>query len=532
MFKNFVKKWPFFFLAIILGLLFVPLIMHSTLLWQNGAADNAFLAELTQEMGSSGKPTSGVAYAVDRAFATLYIVPPTAAELCALPLTEVFTETFNYFNWHTYFGLYFIAPLTHIVPAKILLPILNALSHFAFLLCIIFFFAKRKAPPLLCLFGVLLAVLHPAWSDGLQGQVYVDRFIYPLSFLYLLLLTSEKRNFRGIVIVAILMSLLSDRFGITVMLITMGYLAAEFLSHKSVFKIAKQWPVFLVGASCAVFSVVIIKLFINHPSYASFGTQFTIANIKNNWSIDIFRENTWKFVLMNFICFLPILIFSRYSLIAFGLMLINLIINIGGAEKTGYATHYHANYYPILIFAISDGLIRAYQDWTPRKTASAMAVFAGFLLVIPYSSTAGAKFFWDGTKLPLYTLYHRVFAKEDLKRKENFDLLLTQIPRGSYVSAPEPLMPTLVFHSKLQYFPVGIASAQYVIIPTGSFDLTENENAPLDPAKPGMAVMYRGREEELKANRCLSKKLVNLGYKETFKTPDWMILKKTGLPPN
>lgn len=248
--------------------------------------------------------------------------------------------------------------------------------------------------------------------------------------------------------------------------------------------------------------------------------------MKHNWTLSTFRQNTWKFVLLNFVCLSPLMFFSRYWLIAVGLMAINIIINIGGAEKIGYNTHYHANYFSILIFVCCDGLVRAYNIFNTKKILATIFVFSSLVLIIPHAATASRKYSWEAENLPIYTLYKRALLGADRNIAKELDLLSMSIPQGSKVSLPEHVMPTFVAQSMIQYFPLGLDNAQYVVVPIDSFARAEPQADIVDNTQPGMLIMYRGREEELKANRCLSKKLVSLGYKEHFKSSNWMILKR------
>lgn len=510
--KSINKKSLLLFTGLI-AILFIPILNNSFDLWQSGSADNAFLADLIQEIATSGKPMSGIAYAVDQAFSKMYLVPPLAEDLCKLPFTESFAEKFNYFKWHTYFILYIIAPLTSLFPIQQLLPTINLFFHFCFLLSVLYFFMQKKVPLSLSVFAILIIFIHPAFFDGLQGQIYVDRWTYPLSFLYVYALTKVSKNYWYLLLLAIAISIFSDRFGVTVFLITLGYLGCEFLFQRNFSNLLKYWPLLLIGSACALFSIIIIKNYITHPSYADFGSQFSFASFKNNWSLSYFRENTRKFILLNFICLSPLLLFSRYTLIAIGLMLINILINIGGAEKIAYTTHYHSNYYPILIFAACDGLTNGYQKLKPNRLAALTFAIVSLIVITPYSSSSTKNFFGTIYDLPVYKIFKRSLLRTDKIAVEKMNEVRLQIPLNSQISIPEHLMPTFVLHSKINYFPLGLTTAHYSIVPNS----IKNDS---------MLHMYRGPEEQVKAGVCLSERLKQTGYIEHFRNSSWIVFKK------
>lgn len=506
--------------------------------WYLGAADNTFLVELAEEISTTGLPMSRTAHNVNLAFKKLYLNPPTAKELCSLPLNENFGDKFNYFKWHTYVILYLIAPLNYFFDAKTFMPALNALSHMCLLFLLALFLLRHRVTPLNILLALSVTALHPAWSQGLAGQIYIDRYFLSLGFGYLLSLKNYTKNKLLTISILIIITSLSDRFGLLAFLITIGFLIACAFTRKSktgsIYRVINEHlPLIGISVCCLAYSLFIIKFYLAHPSYANFSSNFSLAGILHNFANNTFRMNAYKFITLNIICFAPIIVFSKYRIIYLGLFLINLLGNVGGAEKIDYFTHYHSVHFPVLIFLMYD-FVSSYKNNYKVVLASLFFTFTALIIFTPFASSStsdiNASYFSTLlSKSPLLNLLSKPFGKSKYNINLQNELLLT-IPKNATVTIPEPLMPTF-YGRQTHYFPLGLAKADYAIVPrdayNGALKLRTN-SATADKGLPeyNMLIMYRGLLETKRANVCLSEKIDALHFTLVYQNAKWLILKR------
>jgi hypothetical protein len=86
----------------------------------------------------------------------------------------------------------------------------------------------------------------------------------------------------------------------------------------------------------------------------------SFSELKARLSDAVFQRNIGIFFSNNFILILLSIAVPRLAFLSFIVMMPNLIGNIGGAEKTGWLTHYHSYYFPILSFAATIGASKIY----------------------------------------------------------------------------------------------------------------------------------------------------------------------------
>ena len=173
---------------IFLILSFVALFGYSWLQicqWWLGGADNAFIVQLAKNIAKSGQPTSQVAHAVQEILRETIVLP--AEKICAAALDQSSQlKEFNYFKWHTYFILYIFAPIHWLIGPKVFLPIFNTACFLTIPIGGYLFLRKNLVNPLLSVLAIFFILSHPAWSTGMLGQIYIDRFLLCFGFLLVL----------------------------------------------------------------------------------------------------------------------------------------------------------------------------------------------------------------------------------------------------------------------------------------------------------------------------------------------------------
>lgn len=466
--------------------------------------DSAFLAQMLDRMAEPGRPTSQVAEAINQLFVGFqpFILTSPAEEICRLELAGPGPGEFNYFRWHTYFSLYLYVPLFKLVGGELGMSLLTAIS---FLMVILGAYVLLRKSGISVLFSGLVAaliVLHPAWSGGVVGQFYADRlFIGPAFVLCALLLTRQFES-RWVIPLSILLALTSERVGVVVGALLIG--AVILANYRNPVEWWKQRSLLAIGVLCMVFSAIMVRVFNEHPHYSDFSHSLRPDSFLINLTqYPGFVSNLLTFVAINLIAWgLPALGCWRGLLLSLGVMIPNLVGNLGGAEKTAFTTHYHSLYFPVLAASVCLSFVYVYGRY-PRW---ASWVFVGWL------ATAGLAYNLD---LNTYDFRFRDIASRSfsypfksyrddrmmVRRQREVAAYLDEWP-GTLVSTSEAFMPLLSRHHRVAYYPLGIDDADFVVIPKS-------------PA-PGVyegAVTYLGDTELQRINACLSRRLLDVGYR-------------------
>jgi hypothetical protein len=168
-------------------------------------------------------------------------------------------------------------------------------------------------------------------------------------------------------------------------------------------------------------------------------------------------------------------------LIVFISFLPNLLFTVGGAELTGFLTHYHQTYLPVVVAAAAVGMCRITNTAVfghQRLSKTIVAVLVGASIFFGQAMVNSIHFISAGQP-DLYTSARSVWVPftNDFKDanagsrsrrdqlKEIADLVKSLNP--STVSAPEDLMPALFLGGMrdVEYWPVGVGKASVVVAP-------------------------------------------------------------------
>jgi hypothetical protein len=465
--------------------------------------DSAFLAQMLDRMVQTGRPVSQVAEAINHLFVGFqpFILMSPAEEICRLELTGPGPGEFNYFRWHTYFNLYFYIPLFRLLGGALGMSLLTAISFLMVILGAYVLLRKNGIPILFSALVALVLVLHPVWSGGVLGQFYADRlFIGPAFVLCALLLTRQFES-RWVIALSILLALTSERVGVVVGALLIG--AVVLADYGKPREWWRRRSLVAVGLLCMAFSVITVRVFNEHPHYNDFARSLHPASFLINLTQNPdFAPNLLTFVAINLVAWgVPALGCWRGMLLGLGVMVPNLIGNLGGAEKTAFTTHYHSLYFPVLAAAICLSFVAVYK-WYPRW---ASWVFVGWL------ATAGFAYNLDLNKYDFRfrDIASRSFSypfkrfRDDrmmVRRQQEVAAYLDEFP-GTMVSTSEAFMPLLSRHHSVAYYPLGIDDSDFVVIPKSS--------------APGFyegAVTYLGDAALPRINECLSRRLQDAGY--------------------
>jgi len=434
---------------LVVGWFLISVVLLTCLLvfnWHNTSADGVIFADLLTNISKTGRPESHLAMMTqDFLFNKNNYLTINASELKKLDF-EIpnYSET-NFFKFHAYYILYLLSPFVWIFPANQVICFFIALSFSAMIVLLYSFLRSKNVNWLGSVLFCLLVVSHPVWNYGLQGQIYPDRLFLGLGVGLMWLLERETSKFRWLLLVGFLSSLIVEKISVMVGLVIVGY---SFFYKKDI----RYW---ILGIVIFLFGIGIIELFLNNSYYSSFMTISGVVSFPSLiLSNQIIRDNLIIFLLVN----LPLIFFGLFKpkllLISLGVMLPNIVGSIGGAEKTGWLTHYHSIYFPILVWAAANG-----YTYLATKKKVLLTVIV-ILMIFGGYNVEGIKksSLVLGKNLFLYTIN----KKGQYLFPEN--KLAMIVPEGSTVSLPEVFFVSLYRNRKLYYYPMGIDKVDYVVL--------------------------------------------------------------------
>ena len=468
--------------------------------------DTVFLLEAIESTAATGIPIT----MTGPGFATLLpLLTKTAAEVCAADLRPTMPDGGNIILAHAYFVVYLIGLIAKILPADITISLLHSFA-FALVPFLSYWILRNMGLPLVpaAVFASSI-IFHPAFSFSLTGQFYFDRFFVPLGLLYFHLILNvltrpARKNWKfstGItLLVGILASSVHERAAIMVISITGAVVLLYW--HR-----VQDWKVML--CSC-IFSLILFLGLIYYINFiyidSGVGTLTGLISSASNFlrALDDPAQSTKlrEFLYVNFFAFGIFLVFDwRLALISFVALAPNVLGTIGGAEKTGWATHYHSFYFPVLLYAV---LIGFCNFWFKLKVGLSKVCLLGFVVfgmmpLLAYSSATYAG--QSGALARMAGFYFHDINSEKMKGvMELRDL----IPEKSKVSTPEWAMPSLYNGRRLYLFPLGIDSADYVVM------ARVQEARAEQPYRAFFS--YVGDQNSIAVDQCILKRMSALGF--------------------
>ncbi len=494
----------FLFLAVVMSYL-------QSVRWYMGHGDAAFLCQLVENIAARGVPYTQINADINTA---VPLFSMTAEEVCSMPLPAPERSEINQMKRHAYLILYPIAPFTRLVPAKTLLTVLTATGFVVLLFLTYILLRKYDVPVLGAFLFVLLVSVHPVWSQGVFGQIYADRFFIPLCAMFLFSLTdfkSEKTRIFWAVIFGLLSVSAIERAGFIVGAFAISYAVLYRKEPKAV-----RSAMFLLGVFSLAYAIFAVKYII----VDSGDTQGFLSNILNFEYLksDPFISGIKVFALFNL--FLGVFAMFEYKafLPALIVMMPNVFGNIGGAEKTGWLTHYHSLYFPILVWAAATGFIKLSHimssDLKRRILYSSV-----FFLIILCSVTSLDRIEGGKSRFSVENIKNNAWIRAermlyDLARNgENSEIgywnglcrrLQTIIPQKSVVTTGEWLMPALYKNRTVHYYPIGLDVADYAVL--------QAQAEPAGHITYIGAVSYLGEGERRKLDLCLNARMRKAGY--------------------
>jgi hypothetical protein len=374
---------------------------------------------------------------------------------------------------HAYFLTYLLNFINGSIFSNFYFPFLLLSGSFVWGLSQIFYFLYKdnclKIKIVIPFF--ILVLFSPIFYSSLNGQLYIDRLAFgPIIYVLIRILENRTRDivFLKILVVSIFAFSLSERVSLSLGLaILISIIRSKKFDKTQKLKIAS---IGLLGISWYFYWLV----FVGNSFYASSTDLSTLLRNFNEAMNGSRTLNLGIFVLV----LLPLLILSlatlRGTILVCSAIGPNVLITLGGAELTGFSTHYHSLYFPILIVTSAVGLNRIIRIKVQlNKIVIPIVIFTLFslsLLSISASNRAeqnsplrnfeislgrlGEAFGFTTSERARFQSVHRDFVMR----------FPTHVGSNSVVAPPE-LMPALAAQRKrnLTFFPIGLGREQFVI---------------------------------------------------------------------
>jgi hypothetical protein len=496
-------------IALLLTVAAIPLSYVQSIRWIDGGADTAFLTELSRNIALHGWPYTQLNASVNAAELTW---GEDAGKVCQSPLSAPNPPEINQFKRHTYFILYALAPLIRAFDASVVLPSAMVASFTVLLLAMYLLLRERGVPVWGALTFVVALTFFPAWSLGVWGQIYSDRLFVGFTALCLYLLSRDKTPVGWLILTAALAASTVERGAV----VLGGVLIAYAIIYAPSQPRKKTKLVLVLGGSILLAGVVIIKLYLvsrYDPGFVS--GLFT--NFPQLLQDPNFVAKLKVFLFFNVGLFGILAIFSpRIFFLALLAMSPNILGSIGGAEKTGWLTHYHSIYFPFIVWAAAMGFANL---WQLAKKHVFRVLLAGVVMVIgcialitnPYPGEPSFSIKHAQSNVwPMAFGNFRELLKSNQAgttigyTKRRYQEVIEAIPQGASVTTLENAMPILILDHEVHYYPIAIESVDYALI-----EATPKEGGGFSY---NGAINYNGPEQKRILNECLNLRLKAAGY--------------------
>lgn len=487
-----------------------------------GHADSASMVDLIRNIATG----QGLRSSFNSGNDIWPLLTANADAYCRLTFIPRFRDA-SVLIWHPYWVAYPMAALTALpgVNALTVVTFLTALSHIGVLGLLWWFLRRQNVPMAVAAMFVLAVFVFKPVSESLLGQLYFDRlFLLPGTALVLLVhlhFTEKARSLWLIAALAFFCVLLSDRPCIMVGVFLLGYPLLR--QGRKVVRSSDSIVLMAMGLACLIYAFLYFWFVQHNPEYTSLTIPGAFEWLKTSLAPDgALRPQSMKLfaVLTPFI--LLGLFDWRLGLIAVGSVVPNLMVSVGGAEKNLFLTHYHMPYLPFVLAAAAVGLVRLWRLARDRAGAAQPARMLpttdAIKAMLAAAEAVGLPRLWRLARdraggaqparmlmataaltamLAMVAAYSNWFNEADLThtfvfnhpmdpilppalvpgltdRRHSYDFvfrdfsrdLVSTIPRGSAVSAPEGLWPALVDRKILtiDFMPFGIGPDPYVVL--------------------------------------------------------------------
>jgi hypothetical protein len=395
-------------------------------------------------------------------------------------LTNTNVGTSNFF-WHAYVltGIISVLGISNffLFPNLFFLPIVLMSISFVMGLTLIFQYLSSKLSSLQAGIFIGLLLVNPIFFQSILGQTYIDRLFFgPAIYILLRIIDLKKLSLKDSII-SFLTILISERtalyLGIAIIL------SLIFFRQKDLKSDSKVQILALVGVTGVCWFLFWNIYFATSDYYSAISLGGVLSNFNSAMS------GSRSLLLAELILvLLPLLILIStniyLSILSAVLILPNVLFNIGGAELTGFYTHYHSGYSPLIFTLAAFGYVNL-----SRSSIFRLGFKRLFEICVLFFISIWIISYWQFTNsvTPLNSFLTNQIAGKSLdalgitpseirltreKTAKDFHDLLARVPeKKELISIPEFLFPTALSlgFSKVSYFPVDVGVSRYVVAP-------------------------------------------------------------------
>ncbi len=328
-------------------------------------------------------------------------------------------------------------------------------------------------------FFFILVIISPVFFYSLNGQLYMDRLSFgPVIFVVIRILENKERKKKllKIFIVTLAAYTISERVALS---LGVSILVVSFKSRN--FDVRSQLKLVLLGL-LGILWYVSWAILLSKSFYSSSVDPKTLLSNFLSAMNGTRTINLTTFVIV----LLPFLILSLSTLrgtftLAFALIP-NLLVTVGGAELTGFLTHYHSLYLPVMlstsVFGLSKWAGRRFPNYKLATSTSGILLLVLSTLSISTAYKQEQVSFFKGLTISGGKIAEGfgIFTNErrlELKEIKDFVVQFPSYVGENSVVTPPGFMPALALQGvkNLTYFPIGLGVNRFVIVSYFSNDL-------------------------------------------------------------
>ncbi|WNV05349.1 hypothetical protein RP726_02795 [Candidatus Methylospira mobilis] len=393
--------------------------------------------------------------------------------LCGMDYTSPHyeAEQYNHFRFHLYSILYPASLLLFLFKTPFAAHGLNIFSFLLFLFIAYKICRKNRIPVFASLITIMVISLHPAWMWAIAGQPYVDRLFLPVGLLLFYYTDDREKPIAVVLAVLAIAALIVEK----TMLYSGGFLVVYTLLHYKGYADKRDCVArMMVGVATVMISFIVVKYYLDNPYWKGGNMPYSPAAIVQTIKSIVSNERSFNGVnsllMVNAPLLLIALIFKpRLFLIGFIMMIPNLLGTIGGAEKTGFASHYHSLYFPFVVYAFILGVSGVFQRFSTLFIG--VCIFLGYMvptsafyLLVGFADNQKISFVNTTSSANYYVKYFYNLSKDLTNYKRITDLIEENIPLNAKVTITEPVLPYLYKYQNVRYYPYDFENADFLII--------------------------------------------------------------------
>ena len=351
----------------------------------------------------------------------------------------------------------------------------------------IYMFARKlcisRAGSLILISTILL---YPVFANSLTNQIYMDQLIFgPAVCLVLLVWWMRYRSssvWKWAVLLTLIIGSISERGAYTATLISLVYVILLF--GVQIFRKKEIAYVAISGLICLTWGYIWNAYIQRNFRISSLSIEGSLNRLHSLLYVPHYHNLFVIFLAISATWFLFALLSGRGIIVVLLAVMANLSVDIGGAELTGVATHYHQAYLPIVVAFGTIGLLRLSSvKVSPKISSNLLAILIpGVFLAV--SLISWSHFGLQTSLIERLTTARTLVAptislkKVDLgyashsalrdRARKNMELAKFVYSLNPHkVSVFEGLSTALYLNNvkEIFYWPVGISKADVAIVP-------------------------------------------------------------------